>query len=707
MNRLQLQSWWRPAVVSDLVRSGGEFAWASVGALLWSCVVSVASISLLCAADVTPTAGQQPVSSPAVLQSAVQERLLDTVRKLAADEWEGRGVGTAGLDRAAEFIRDEFAAAGLDLTAVGGQPFQSFELTTGTRKLDDNRLEIHGPQGERITLELGVDAEVCSFGASREFSGELVFAGYAVDADEADYHDLKGLDLNGKVLIVMRRTPQQDRPESPFNSPHGGPRHADLRSKMMVANSAGAAAVLFVNDPHSSKKLASNRREKLVEQAVKIADQAEKFLGLDAAAGEALAAARAELAALIQERQRQLAEDKSANDDALMSVGYGGNGEGQTLPAWHLKQTKVDELLTAALQKKLADLEREIDSDGKPRTQVLTGWTAKGRSHLEREKATVKNVIGVLPGHGSLADETIVIGAHYDHVGFGGANSLAPGSNEVHNGADDNASGTSVLLELARRLGKRHGEFSRRLVFIAFTGEELGLLGSARYCKEPVFPLERTVAMLNLDMVGRLQDEKLIVYGTGTSERWEPLLNKLGPAGNFQLSFKPEGFGPSDHSSFYAKQIPVLHFFTGNHPDYHRPSDDWEKINADGMTRVANLLEGIVDAIVNDPERPGYIEVKTAVAANRGGNRPYFGTIPDFGTEEPGYSVTGAAPGSPAEAAGLKGGDRIIQLGPHKVTGLDDFDLALRKFQAGDTVDVIVVRKQQEVTLRVTLGAPK
>ena len=244
-------------------------------------------------------------------------------------------------------------------------------------------------------------------------------------------------------------------------------------------------------------------------------------------------------------------------------------------------------------------------------------------------------------------------------------------------------------------------------MFIAFTGEEAGLLGSARYCKHPVFPLEKTIAMLNMDMVGRLKEEKLIVYGTGTSPRWEEELKRCNTDTGFKLIFKPEGFGPSDHSSFYAKKIPVLHFFTGEHADYHKPSDDWEKINISGMARVADLMEKIIEDTAERTERPEYVAIKGVGGPSRGGNRPYVGTIPEFGNEEPGYAISGVSAGSPGDKGGLKGGDRIVKLGNVKVSNLDEYDAALRKFAAGDEVDFVVVRENKEMTLKVKLEPPR
>ncbi|MBT6497056.1 MAG: M20/M25/M40 family metallo-hydrolase, partial [Planctomycetaceae bacterium] len=306
-----------------------------------------------------------------------------------------------------------------------------------------------------------------------------------------------------------------------------------------------------------------------------------------------------------------------------------------------------------------------------------------------------------------LADETVVIGAHYDHVGMGGRGSLAPGSKAVHNGADDNASGTVALIELARRFGSRDKKPARRIVFIAFTAEERGLIGSAHYVKNPVFPLEKTIAMLNMDMVGRVTDDKLVVYGIGTTPRWKKLIEAEGKKHNFKLTLKEGGFGPSDHSSFYGKKMPVLHFFSGTHKDYHRPTDDWDKINLAGMSRVVQMVEEVADSTIATKERPKYIEVKRKSTQARTGSRPYFGSIPDFAENAKGYAIMAVAGGSPAAKGGLKGGDVIVGLGGQKIGNLSDFDLALRKFKAGDEVDIVVQRKGKEVKLKVILGKPR
>jgi hypothetical protein len=282
---------------------------------------------------------------------------------------------------------------------------------------------------------------------------------------------------------------------------------------------------------------------------------------------------------------------------------------------------------------------------------------------------------------------------------------------EIHNGADDNASGTTALLEAARLLATSDRKPARRVVFAAFTGEERGLIGSARYCKEPPYPLEKTVAMLNMDMVGRLKDDKLTVQGCDTANQFKALVDELNESNyHFKLAHQSGGFGPSDHASFYGKKIPVIHFFTGLHGDYHRPSDDSEKINVSGLLRVAGLVSDMTSRIAALPERPTYREVKSTShggAASRGGTRPYFGSIPDYSGDQPGLALSGVSKDGPADKAGLKAGDVIVKLGDTKITNIDDFDAALRTYKAGDKVPVVVKRDGKDVTLTVTLGAPR
>ncbi len=641
----------------------------------------------------------------------VKSRLTEELKYIAADELEGRGVGTNGINLAADFVAKVFREAKLDVAKAGGDSFQEFTMTTGAKLGTPNVLKLVGPEGKTIELAIDKDFQACSFSASGTFSGDLVFGGYGIDAADLKYQDFEGIDIKGKVVIVMRKAPQQANPHGGFAAPHGGTsRHADLRTKISNTFGKGAAAILLVNDPYTSKKDVEQAKQRVKDSSEKVVTAAETLLAADEKNEAAVKEAREKLKAEVDKVQKQRDAAEKVDRDPLMKFGYGGFNQGQNVPIIHVTQSVVDQVLQATLKKSLAELEADIDKDLKPKSTLLTGWKAEGTAAVELVKSDVKNVIGVLEGQGALAEETVVVGAHYDHLGYGGENSLARGSKEIHNGADDNGSGTVALLELARRFGARKEKLPRRLVFIAFTAEESGLFGSAKYCKDPLYPLDKTIAMINMDMVGRLKDDKLIVYGTGTSKHWKDELERLNGSVKFQLSLKPEGFGPSDQSSFYAQKIPVLHFFTGTHSEYHRPTDDVPLINFDGMARVIDLVEQVVLETVQTPAKPEYVEVKghgDAGSERSGAARPYFGSIPDFGNDTPGYALSGVAAESPAAIGGLKGGDIIVELGKQKIGGLDDFDLALRKFKPGEEVEVVVLRRGERVTLKVQLAQPK
>ena len=320
-----------------------------------------------------------------------------------------------------------------------------------------------------------------------------------------------------------------------------------------------------------------------------------------------------------------------------------------------------------------------------------------------------KNVIGILPGRDPvLRNETVIVGAHYDHLGLGGFGALDPDSTgRVHNGADDNASGTAALFAIATRL--KAARPARTVVFIAFSGEELGLLGSDYYVKHPIYPLTATQAMINLDMVGRLKNDKLIVYGTGTATEIPALLDSLNWYAKFDLRPQPEGYGPSDQTSFYAAKIPVLHFFTDLHGDYHRASDDWDKINAPGLVRVADFAAAMATALGNRPTRLTFVDVPPpapkAGAAATAGYGAYLGTVPDMASgESGGVLITGVSKGSPAELAGMKGGDKITKIGDYDVADLAGMTDALRAYKPGDKVVIIVIRDGKPIGLDVTLG---
>jgi hypothetical protein len=337
----------------------------------------------------------------------------------------------------------------------------------------------------------------------------------------------------------------------------------------------------------------------------------------------------------------------------------------------------------------------------------LQHWTVNPTSGTREAgvggRAT-QNVVAILPGRGRLAGQDIVIGAHFDHLGNGPFASMAHGDSVhlIHHGADDNASGDAGVLEIARILSRHRPNPSRTIVFVLFSGEEEGDLGSAFYADHPARPMDSTLAMLNLDMVGRMRDNRLSALGALSAREWQPLLDSVNATYHLDLKATGDGWGPSDQNSFFAKQRPVLHFFTDLHADYHTPADTWDKINADGIETVARLIADLARRL---EVRPGWLTfVNAAPPVMASGERAYLGTIPDMTSEPGGVRLTGVTAGSPADSSGIKAGDVLIGIGADTVANLVDFQNALVKHHPGETVDIRVRRGDQSLTLPVTLG---
>lgn len=341
------------------------------------------------------------------------------------------------------------------------------------------------------------------------------------------------------------------------------------------------------------------------------------------------------------------------------------------------------------------------------------GWTTPSTTATRQARAAgcpTQNVVAVLPGAGSLAGQAVIVGAHYDHVGRGhfASRDSTPGS--VHNGADDNASGTAAVLELARALaaeGRGAGSHdARAVVFVLFSAEEIGAIGSAYYADHPTVALDSAVAYLNFDMVGRLRDGRLLALGARTAAEWPALLEAANAPIGLDLRASGDGWGPSDHASFYARRLPVLHFFTDLHDEYHSSRDDPATINADGVVQVADLAAAIVRGLRTRPGRLTFVDVPRpqppATASGRG--RPSLGTIPDMTDEPGGVRLSGVRAGSVADSAGLRAGDILVGLGEYPIANLQDFQNALSAHAPGDRVEIRFRRGDQLVRVTVTLG---
>jgi hypothetical protein len=602
---------------------------------------------LLCAAAVA--ADTRPAIKP--------NDLIEHVKFLSSDELQGRGNGTPGLERAAEYIASQFKAAGLQPGGEGGTFFQPFELVTGLTVGDGNRLSLRA-DGRDVSFTLGdtyypvsTTASDSTRVASTELTAlPLVFAGYGISAPALDYDDYAGIDVRDKAVLVFSHEPQEHDDKSRFDG-RKATSHSLTLNKAMTARNKGARLLISVSDPTHERDEAS-------------------YAGFT--------------------------RDPQAED-------YG-------IPVLRVHRDRIAPLLAAW---KLDETAKEIDSAGAPRSRALDGATATYVEHLAKTRRTVRNVVGVLPGS-TRKDEAIVVGAHYDHLGLGGRHSMNPNlSGQVHNGADDNASGTASIIEIARAAAASRSRFDRTTVFVAFAAEELGLIGSAHYVAHPTVPLEKTVAMVNLDMVGRPRG-RIMISGLESAPAVAADVDAAaGVVNGLEIKRFQDGagVGSSDDTSFALKKIPAIGFFSGFHSDYHRPSDDWQQIEAAGAASVANLAYELTARLASRPDRPEYVATTAPAghgttssdAGSVGGYGPYFGSVPDFADADGGVRFAEVRENSPAAKAGLKAGDVMTMFGGSPIRTLYDFTFALREKKPGDEVEVTVMRDGNPLTVRVLL----
>jgi aminopeptidase YwaD len=386
--------------------------------------------------------------------------------------------------------------------------------------------------------------------------------------------------------------------------------------------------------------------------------------------------------------------------------------EGRGLPAPELEERPAVKIPALAISGDLAEAVRDA-AKGEEAAELS--------ATVEPRMVEVRNVVAMIPGTAS-DEEVVIIGAHYDHLGNGGDGSLAPDSEDVHNGADDNASGTAALMEVAQELATSPTRPSRTILFMAFTAEEKGLWGSGHYVNNPLLPMENTVAMMNMDMVGRLRENTLTVYGTGTAEEFPSLLDEVNASQPqpFVLNSIADGYGASDHSSFYGASVPVLMLFTNTHADYHTPADDWELIEVDGLDRISEFASDLTRDLAGSVRAEAVALTYQAGAGNphgamaaaaddEEGGPPsrgygaYMGTIPDMTPQDYGVRITGTREGSPADKAGLQGGDVLVEFGGHEITDLYAYTYALREFKPGDEIVVVVIRDGERMSFTATL----
>ncbi len=379
--------------------------------------------------------------------------------------------------------------------------------------------------------------------------------------------------------------------------------------------------------------------------------------------------------------------------------------EDEPVPFWNEPAMRDGGILGVTVKRAFAEslfyleaVQRQIDETRKPFSFAIDNVYVRLRVNLQRERLEDANVIGLIEGSDpQLKNEFVVIGAHYDHVGT----SIRGGEKQIFNGADDNASGTAGLLELAQYFAANRERIKRSLIFIAFGAEERGLIGSRHFVDNPTVPLDRIVAMVNMDMIGRLRNNALFVLGVASSPIWKDLITDVNSQFNFVLRDSPGMFGASDHFSFYNKGIPVLFFFTGMHENYHRPSDDWDTLNYEGMEKLVQMIAVVVERIANMPERPQFQRAPQPAERPAAPVRVSTGIVPDYSWEGEGVKLMGIRPGSPAEKAGLKAGDIIVEVAGKQIRNLYDYMDALNSVEPNKPVNFVVLRDGQKITVTV------
>ncbi|MFN2492061.1 MAG: M20/M25/M40 family metallo-hydrolase [Pyrinomonadaceae bacterium] len=656
------------------------------------------NLSLIIIAALGVALAQQP-NNPSV------ERLRAHISFLASDKLEGRRTGTMGANTAAEYIAREFARYGLRRSIGYDTPgmsileadspkryMQEFPYVAGVELGKANELSFKERSATTpTTLRVGPDWMPLGFSSNgRMDSTGVVFVGYGITDSELKYNDYPPA-VKGRIAVAISGTPDG-------NNAHGGfSRYGEARWKAIAAHNAGAKALLIISQ---EENLLSDPRSRLRY------DNSATEAGLSVAIISRLSAARL----------------------------FGTQDSHKVTELETMFRTIIDE-----------QLKKEVNAYGLSGLPDLTkipvsDYPVTFSTDVVRRQVPAYNVVGILDGSDSeLAKEAIVIGAHYDHLGRGGEGSLASREGDIHHGADDNASGVAGMLELARLFTSDGQRPRRTIVFMAYGGEEEGLLGSNYYVNHPVIRLANTVAMINMDMIGRMKNSKLIIGGVGTAKEWREMIStenymqsitvnpsakpddvrprssvpivvsangsaviSVDAAKAFDIALNQDGFGPSDHSSFYARQIPVLFFWTGTHEDYHKPSDTAYKINYEDEARILSFAFRLIRNVDRNDERPSYLVTKSESTGRSTGFRVYLGTIPNYSDSNDGLLLDGVRDDSPAAKAGLKAGDKIVKLAGRDVGNVYDYTYALGEMKGGQEYEVEVLRGGQRLKLKIT-----
>ena len=636
--------------------------------------------------------------------NAAAVRIEEALKFLASDELKGRAIGSPEIDQAAEFIVSRFQELGLQTDLFDGSPYQQFSIPGGfkTPSADNNCLEFTSSRTRATKrnetpagLTLDHQFRPLAIGGSGDFDADVVFVGYGITSPENKFDEYAGVDVQDKVVVILRKEPQQADADSVFNGDKPS-NHAFFATKIQNAINHGAIAVVLVNDGAEQARNAKRQIANWKRQSARLARILAEGPASDSIADFQKHRRRVDRLTKALDKFAQRVDEA---DKLLPVAGAGRTPIDTKVPVMFCLRSAVREMIEQAADMSLEEMEQAIDTTLRPQSMPLTHWRARGQVKVVRQATEVKNIIATLEGEGEIANQTIIIGAHYDHVGMGGVGSLAPWTNEVHNGADDNASGVVALLEVARQISQNKPSPRRRIVFIAFTAEESGLLGSKHYVDHPRFDLNETVAMLNLDMVGRIGDQPLEVNGVGTSRRLEEIVDAMAESQSFSIKKQLPGNGPSDHATFNAKEIPVLHFFSGLHSDYHRPGDDVEKIDINGIVRASKLTATIASEIASQDQRLIYSRPKRSRALRK---RGFLGV--QVASVKDGCKFTNVVPDSPAADVGLVEGDILIAIDGKAVATIGEMVERLSDKIPGDEVILTVMHEKAQQTFKVKLG---
>jgi hypothetical protein len=588
--------------------------------------------------EAQPTA--QPLSESGGKTTALT-RITRDIRYLASDELAGRQPGTPEMQLAEDFIVQQYQEAGVAGAASDGSYLQRVPVD-GTRTVDKNttQLTFTGPDGQKMTPVLN-ESFACLVGRKpSSINGGLVFVGYGIAANEHNYNEFRDVDVEGKIVVVIRREPQQSSPESVFDGEQTSD-HSFIMSKIRAARKAGAIGIVMVND---AETVSNDDNDRLVQ----------------------------------------------SNQFGTVSF-----------PFYQIKRSALNEMLvssplhgpTGKTLRSLEQVEAWIDSRLEPISQPIKGWAASAEASFPKTDVVTSNLVAVVPGQGNLAEETVIVGAHYDHIGRGAYGSRTPWRKEIHNGADDNATGTAAVLELARRFASKNPNDAprRRLVLICFTAEEMGLLGALHYVAEPLFEIKDTVAMVNFDMIGLLREKELTIYNWNTSRAFASMFAQANESSELTLKFPAAAFAGSDHLPFNQSKIPNMFIHTGISDTYHTPDDTFETINCEGVVTVVDFSERVLEQLLTS-EKPVYGKPK----------RFQLGLQLDREGDESGLKITKVIKDSIAERAGIRKGDIVLSVDGDTISKRRELVRRIRR-DVGKMINLKIRRGAEEIDFQIEL----